>query len=116
MNELSDSVVSRYVRAPRHSIEEALAALGFRRSATGGAWIASERLPRAGDRVDIEVWLWGDEAAELTVRPASRRPLAITRSKRHERRYFDDAHRTASELADQLTPPVHSKGNRAIAA
>ena len=82
-----------------------LAERGFLRHDTqatgdaGSSWTALARLPEAGDPVELEVRMWTGDAAEINIRPALRRPLGLSLSRRHERRYFDDAHRAAAELA-----------------
>ena len=99
MIELTETVVTRWVRAPRQHVETVLADRGFQRRGAGDAWTARGRLPGSGERVELEVLMWCDDTAEINVRPAARRPLGLSMSRRYERRYFDDAHLAAAELA-----------------
>jgi len=68
------------------------------------SWRTSGRLRaregRRVARVELEFGPWSDDATELLLRPASRRPERW--SGRRQRRYFGAAHAAADDLAAQL--------------
>lgn len=54
-------------------------------------------------RVEIDVTKWGDDAAEVSVRPAGRGVFSW--GPRRERRYFLSAHRAATHIARAVGAP-----------
>lgn len=70
--------------------------------------------PRRSERVEVELGAWARDAAEIRVRPMSRRPERW--SGRRQLRYFDRAHEAIDSLARTLerqTPaPVERSARR----
>ena len=121
---MTEAVVTRWLDAPPQRLDDFSAtqmSLGngdelrldgaFQRTSDRAlpTWRAPGRLVWHGPtlaraaRVEIDVTKWGDDAAEVSVRPAGRRVFSW--GPRRERRYFLSAHRAATHIARVVGAP-----------
>ena len=125
-------VLSRRVRRPLEAVERTLLGLApgdyagltllspFERRAITGPWgtgppdrqAAAELMtgPRRSERVEVELGAWARDAAEIRVRPVSRRPQRW--SGRRQLRYFERAHEAIDALARTLEHETPAPGER----